>query len=478
MRKSLLTGINLFTLLCAVVAMAAATMGQAFSKEESLIRQAYQKTTALHQAELKKGRNPLLDRPERKSPISFVISRVHGGPIDEILYRPVEEFATLPVGDIIQFGIVQNQHGINDRVRISLTAEWGLANYASMNDSGMRTFRQTFDMMGAEYADVTRYLAYEVTVTLFGKQRHYKAIALFHGQSSRRGREKIEFWDSIAGFGGGITNVYNELRPALEVGRLDRNQSLNGSNLRGYDLRVVPAGALTEDAPAGTAPADEPVSGEMGVLQRSDYAGTQSLLGFMCDSGICCPYNAWSYSDCCWDPYDLFNPGYMPTCSLGWGGGGVVTSGGGPACSPTTYGGAFVSKFSSDRKGHKASGDHGAFTDLYGQCEIKDNCTQICDVLIGTNTPYETGQVDWLIWPTYHIGGKTVSSKSASADKSATISCGAGVGYAFKECWFPWCSITVSGTLFLGIGTASMDVSGGDLFQVKDHALQHTCISR
>jgi hypothetical protein len=62
----------------------------------------------------------------------------------------------------------------------------------------------------ADYFDASSYASYQVTVSLDGRSRTYRALAIFHDADGASGA--IDFWDDVAGFGGGVTRAARETR--------------------------------------------------------------------------------------------------------------------------------------------------------------------------------------------------------------------------------------------------------------------------
>jgi hypothetical protein len=100
---------------------------------------------------------------------------------------------------------------------------------------------------------VTFYASYEVTVFLQGRSRTYRALALFHGGDANRPMN-ISFWDTVVGMGGVLSDVWNEMRPAV------------GSASPG-DENVD----LLPDGSSSTASASEPAAAES-TLTTSSYS--------------------------------------------------------------------------------------------------------------------------------------------------------------------------------------------------------------
>ena len=106
----------------------------------------------------------------------------------------------------------------NGPEHVAYKAEWTTGQYASLYDPHWTIG----DLLGLEpdrYHDVGRYAVYDVLVSFKGKTRGYRALALFHKTQGPGEHFRPSFWDSVAGSGGTLTDVWKEKRPP--VGQAD-----------------------------------------------------------------------------------------------------------------------------------------------------------------------------------------------------------------------------------------------------------------
>lgn len=79
-------------------------------------------------------------------------------------------------------------------------------------------------METATYYDVERYSSFDVDVVFEGKNRKYKALVLNHGSTDN---PKLEFWDTITGMGGNLTQVWKE--QVLPYGIINKSDNQIGT---------------------------------------------------------------------------------------------------------------------------------------------------------------------------------------------------------------------------------------------------------
>src|SRR3982750_2323484 len=154
--------------------------GQNVSPEEKLIRDTYEKATALsHAAGLLKDEQSSSE--EEVDDLKFELSNFHTGPIREILKSRADDIATRPQGDPI-IALTRSTLILNQGPEyVFYKAQWQRSQYASIYDPKWTIA----DVMGFEpeaYFDVGQYTTYEATVSFEGKMRSYRALVLFHNQ--------------------------------------------------------------------------------------------------------------------------------------------------------------------------------------------------------------------------------------------------------------------------------------------------------
>jgi hypothetical protein len=177
--------------------------------EEKLIRQVYDKLAKMNRAALfnfrRKGASTKKDQG-----LHFELGDFKVGPIKEIESTRAEDLISPPTGDIVS--LVPVVSSVNDQDEtISYKAEWSAGKYASVSEPDW-TIGNFMSFASDKTYDVGEYASYVVTVSLENRTRTYKALALFHNRQDFHGVLKPTFWDAIVGFGGTLTEIWNDSR--------------------------------------------------------------------------------------------------------------------------------------------------------------------------------------------------------------------------------------------------------------------------
>src|SRR6185369_3260007 len=182
------------------------------SAAEKLVRETYRKLETYHAA-AQIFKHEMSRRPNRSDAgLSFALSDFHSGGIDEILTQRYAELVTLPSGEVVS--LTRGGHSLDGGPQeATFDAAWQPGQYASVFDPAW-TVADVFHLEAARYFDVKNYLAYQVVVTLKGKSRSYKAVALFHDTSQSSEIGAPEFWDAIVN---GLGSVWEEKRPPYKA---------------------------------------------------------------------------------------------------------------------------------------------------------------------------------------------------------------------------------------------------------------------
>ncbi len=195
--------IALLSALTAVTALAQNRSRQ----QEKIVRETYRKLET-YNAAAQIFQNESTRKPLRSDAnLKFVLSDFRVGNIQEILFTPYRDLVTLPTGDIVS--LTRGGHSLNGGPQeATFGAAWEPGQYASVFDPGW-TVADVFHIEAARYFNVKTYASYQVTVSLEGRSRSYRALALF-----RDGPDLPEFWDTIVN---GVSNVWEEKRPAYKA---------------------------------------------------------------------------------------------------------------------------------------------------------------------------------------------------------------------------------------------------------------------
>ncbi len=203
------------------------------SQQEKIVRETYRKLET-YNAAAQVFQNEFTRKTLRsEANLKFVLSDFRVGNTQEILFTPYRELVTLPTGDIVS--LTRGGHSLNGGPQeATFSAAWEAGQYASVFDPGW-TVADVFHFEAARYYNVKTYAAYQVTVTLEGRSRSYRALALF-----REGPDlgAPEFWDTIVN---GVGNVWEEKRPAYTAKtQLSVESSTQTSALSDTGEEIVP----------------------------------------------------------------------------------------------------------------------------------------------------------------------------------------------------------------------------------------------
>jgi hypothetical protein len=293
---------------------------------------------------------------------------------------------------------------------------------------------------------------------LEGKQRAYKALALFHNTYNSAEDVKPEFWDSVIGMGGTLIDIWNETRPPRGAVRKPLVESEKGNTLQNIK------GAESK----------------------------RRIKPFGCDSNqpICCPWGASTLDQCRWnDKYPWSEP-YGPTRLYGNKQSSIQykniekiygeTSSNINAATNLTSACNYYFRsydtqlmYSTDSREHD-SGSHRAATQIRFECERTATCFSTCTPKIlqsGADDDEAGVHYYWGLIQPYHPVKKDNSLLGTSSNGNpSTLTCKGGMAYAFNSCFFPDCAFSVS---FSWAGTA-LQSSGGALWNVA-HSRENTC---
>lgn len=200
-----------FTLLLVCMLLSGRVMARdRSSAAEKLVRETYRKLETYHAAAqvFKKE----LARQASDVRLSFELSDFRVGQLDEILNQRYADLVTLPSGEVVS--LTRGGHSFDGGPQeATFDAEWQHGQYASVFDPAW-TVADVFHFEAARYYDIKSYVAYQVTVTLQGKSRSYRALVLFHQSPQPSEPGAPEFWDAIVN---GLGGVWEEKRPPYKA---------------------------------------------------------------------------------------------------------------------------------------------------------------------------------------------------------------------------------------------------------------------
>lgn len=416
--------------------------------EERVVRMAYRKMNILDAVERvvkakRSGQNAGSDLLQRS--LRFDLRDFRVGPIDEIRDRTYRDLVTSSAGNVVQIMFATSSQNDGEG-KPSIAAEWRAGQYAAGFDPQW-TVADVLQYEAVRFNDVDRYASYEVTVSLEGQDRTYRALALFHAPTGQRGLPNPEFLDGIVGMGGVVTQVLRDTRMPLAM---KRSPDRNSDQLSFVQNGNIPDG---DKADADMKKPDDQAEVDM----------PQSNLASSPEDGP--PCIEW-YST----PIDPTYTYCMTWDLEAWGPVGNWGGGGGSSCVRTASVLNYAQIFDSNRT-HHASGSHFARTAFQSACLVNDGCQQTCDVGFTISGFGESGELDESFYS--HFGGTTLTRNGRTGPRDSEVSCETAIGYGFRRCIFD-CTVQLNiGVSGQGVN-ASVTVSGGDLWNVG-HIKGRTC---
>lgn len=406
--------------------------------EEIIIHWAYRKLTiaetmqkfadaGIHKKTPKEERTNLA-----KKTLQLKISDVKIGPIEEIQNLKYNDLVTPPTGEIIQIGRRYTSNN-GDEEKFSINAKWVDGQYSSGFDSNW-TIEDILQLDSKRFYDIGMYASYKVKVSLDGKKRTYNALVLFHNpfQSHTIESLKPEFLDIVIGMGGIITQVYYENK--------------------------IPIGTSKKLTQKNPQVKNYPIEDETSRLSE------------------CVEINYFSPGECgsCIDGYITpIGPAYI--CTLWWypTGGGIVGGYDPPdSCTASNSILDYPTEVDRDTREH-AYGDHLGTTDFTSICEQRSGCQTDCRVNIDSSGYSESGATTNHLY--YHVGGKNSTTRSNTGPKDTDVSCESATGYAFKNCLYSGCGVSLTVGIAGAGANASVTVTSEDSIWSTGHIKGRTC---
>lgn len=177
------------------------------STPENVVRETYKKLEDYNAAAQTFQNEQTRKRFRSDANLRFELSDFRSGDVVEILNRRYADLVTLPTGDIVS--LTRGGHSLNGGPQeATFAAVWEGGQYAAVFDP-MWTISDVFHFEAEKYYDIKSYIGYQVTVTLEGRSRTYRALALFHSNANAP-----EFWDAIVN---GMGTVWEEKRPPYKA---------------------------------------------------------------------------------------------------------------------------------------------------------------------------------------------------------------------------------------------------------------------
>jgi hypothetical protein len=183
--------------------------------KESLLRHAYDKLAFYNQAANAEWASQRKLQHKADDDLRFELSVQRAGPIQEIYDIPIGELVTKPTGEVIRVlrQIKTMNHGPE---HVMFEARWMASGYAGslLEDWEHTAMKEVLKLTGE--GEATEYISYEVRAHLDGKERTYKALALYRDSLQSGVEPQINFFDNILG-PGSLINALAEKRPPVKA---------------------------------------------------------------------------------------------------------------------------------------------------------------------------------------------------------------------------------------------------------------------
>ena len=391
------------------------------SVEEKLIRFAYRKLEVFSQASNHYEGLSFKESAEGGKAIKFNLTNFRIGKIDQIGNRLYQDVVDLPTQEIVQL-VPQVIQTNDDEGKIAYRAYWKAGQYARAFDRNW-TIRELLKMETAKYFDVTRYAAYDVTVSLNNKTRSYSALVLLHGS---RDNFRLEFWDTVVGMGGTLTGVFEEQRVPFGL----KSNGVGGSIAREDFVRKLQSYLRSKDSEKPLI--DQPLN---------CASGPEGVAGACCIDQDLAAF--WEVDRCGGFLERAVSPEKETEASL---------------LPPD------IQFYSQDDSGHiSGTGSH------HGRARFRPSCTELpnnrqrCYVEIRDQGYGDTESNHSDIY--YHQGTSAETIRGNDGPRGQNVDCESAIGFAFDYCVLSSCNVTMSLSVTGHGAGATATVTGGTLWR-------------
>src|SRR5689334_22782883 len=205
--------LNRFTLFSLCFFCLPATMqARSFNSQEKLVRETYRKLEIYNAAAQVFQQEQSGQGSRAPARLRFELSDFRSGSMQEIAARRYAELVTLPTGEVVS--LTHGSHSLDAGAEeATFTAAWEHGQYASVFDPQW-TINDVLNFEPARYYDIESYTSYQIVVSLEGKSRTYRALALFHRPPRADDSGAPEFLDAVVN---GVDRVWEEKRPAYKA---------------------------------------------------------------------------------------------------------------------------------------------------------------------------------------------------------------------------------------------------------------------
>lgn len=380
--------------------------------------------------------------------IRFRLQNIHTGPIEEILDKSYGSLITKPTGYVVK--ITPTLRSLGDGPKhVLYEARWERSRYETtmLENWETDTVRQLLNYLGEQMTDVDKYTSYEVTISMDGRDRTYRAMVLYHNGFQSNSAPNLEFGDNIVGQPI-LTQAFYENRPPVRSYWFDYVKTDQYKKLA--DASAQRSVEAFGNEPRG----DVPWPGEWtrsSDLSSTDAEASGVIPGILCDSNaaICDPLSC-DYPSCR-TRTEKRDREIRPNSEVN------------PSnCLAYSSWGRSVRKSQPNANNH-VYGNHSANDTLRSFCDYDERCNVVCDVENNSFNLDEWGVTS----DSCHVFGTSISIQDGtnSGFGAHGATCTTVVGAGVKSCLACLCSVQVSivgltVTVADGIWTYSHSLNG------------------
>jgi hypothetical protein len=381
--------------------------------------------------------------------IRFQLQNIRTGPIEEILDKSYGNLITKPTGYVVKTTPTMRSLGDGPK-HVLYEAKWELSRYETtmLENWETDTVRELLRYLGERMSDVDKYTSYEVTISMDGRDRTYRAMALYHNGFQSNSVPNVEFGDHIVGQPI-LTQAFYENRPPV------RSHWFDYVKTDRY-LKYADASAKRNGEASGNETIGE-VAWPGKWIRQSELSPTDAKASGVipvtpCDSsaGICDPLSC-DYPGCRDRTANLDieirpNSEVNPSNCLAYGSYSVR-----------------VKKNQSNTTNH-IYGNHSAHDSLQRFCDYDTSCNVVCHIDDNQSLSLD----EWGVTSdSCHMFGSSISVQDGTNGGTGAhgASCTTVVGAGVKSCFACLCTVQVSivgitVTVADGIWTYSHSLTG------------------
>src|SRR6185437_4891365 len=168
------------------------TQPQAMNAEEKLVRDVYARLMRYQSAAIDEKAATTGKAVTTTDFLTYQLRNIHWGPISEIAQLPLSEIVTQRGGDVVELKPVRLSQ-LGGPPHAYYEAAWAVVPLSNSTDKSTQS--------SSRFANYNRYTSYEVRVQLNGKQRDYRAMAVYRlddvNSSATQRPTQIEILDNV-----------------------------------------------------------------------------------------------------------------------------------------------------------------------------------------------------------------------------------------------------------------------------------------